>query len=282
MASNNKFLRGNAIDADGNIIEELGSDRYIIELKRHYKQALFLQAHDKYGNSQSHSNDSFDIQLEASSPYELKRFLGGSVSNLKIPKKGTTLLVAICAVWFERRLRAEVGGKRILCTLESTERIECKVSISCNGFELPESPFVLEVNVDGSNIKPVNPSPKRMTFDNVYKENPPRKFQSMLQKKQRHKERSTRGSIYYNTSEDDSDNMEDEDWQKDDESKAKADEPSLMEDAKEAIQTQVEERSRTDLMLNYSPIRSERPGGNEESSFHLGRHFETTVQSILP
>ena len=55
-----------------------------------------------------------------------------------------------------------------------------------------------------------------------------------------------------------------EDWQKEDESKAKADEPSLTEDAKETIQTQVEERSRTDLMLNYSPIRSERPGGNEE------------------
>ena len=32
MASNNKFL-GNSIDADGNIIEELGSDRYIIELE---------------------------------------------------------------------------------------------------------------------------------------------------------------------------------------------------------------------------------------------------------
>ena len=98
MASNNKFLRGNAIDADGNIIEELGSDRYIIELKRHYKQTLFLQAHDKYGNRQNHSNDTFDIQLENSSPYELKRFLrGGSVSYLKTMKKSTTLLVAICA-----------------------------------------------------------------------------------------------------------------------------------------------------------------------------------------
>ena len=86
----------------------------------------------------------------------------------------------------------------------------------------------------------------------------------MLQKKQRHNERSTRGSIYYNTSEDDSDNMEDEDWQKEDESKAKADEPSLTEDGKPVIQTQVEERSSTDLMLNYSPIRSERPAGNEE------------------
>ena len=64
-----------------------------------------------------------------------------------------------------------------------------------------------------------------------------------------------RDSIYYNTSEDDSDNMAGEDWLKEDQPKAKADEPSLTEDGKPVDHIQAKELSSTDLMLNYSPIR---------------------------
>ena len=139
MASNNKFLRGNSIDADGNIIEELGSDRYIIELKRHYKQTLFLQAHDKYGNSQSHSNDIFDIQLEDSSPYELKRFLrGGQREQFKDTEEYDIAGNYLCE--FALKEDYEQGWwERILCTPGVHRGMGCKVSISCNGFRLPES-----------------------------------------------------------------------------------------------------------------------------------------------
>jgi len=140
MSTSLKFLRNRSGAASGH------SDKYILELKEYYKQFIYLYTYDKYGNAQTHTDDHFEIKIHESCPYRLRSMTRGKeVSDVKITKN-----VYKCEFVITEEFERKLFAKGFSSLVDSTEVIECILEIKCNGIELPNSPFILRTNIDGS------------------------------------------------------------------------------------------------------------------------------------
>ena len=295
MTTNNKFIRLNFTPAKG-------SDRYIMELKEYYTQTIYLFTHDKYGNPQLHSNDDIEVVVDESCPYRLRSIIRGEdVDNEKDKfkitredryfaenvKKNSNKNVYKCEFvlkdYFEHRLVA----KGFAALLESDETIECIVHIKCNGGSLPQSPFILKTNLDGSNqekqvVTLHHDIDETMTFKDTYSSNSPQEFQRIMQERN-DKEKASRRLVYnknkhhhrrqiandmsYNTSEEEEEEEYDEyEEEQDDRNGKKRDNENggaLYGDNTPNIVNNNDDNNKTkpvlvtkNMMLNYSPVKT--------------------------